>query len=307
MDQKNILILLKRLLGNYKKHKGEEYSFVCPQCNHPEYKKKLQINLKTQKYQCWVCNIKGRSLYSLFKNLNVDKSHFDELKDILDDYDYSYSFDKDDQEEDTPILPKEFISLTQTSKDPDYINALHYVKSRGLTKADIIRYNLGYCSYGMYSGMVIIPSYDEKGQLNYFVGRSFYEGGFKYKNPEYSKNVIGFGSFVNWNFPIIIVEGVFDAMAVKRNAIPLLGKSVPNTLIDRIMLENPEEVYIALDGDALDSAIEVCETFYFNDITVKYIEMGEEDPSSLGFDKMWKLIDTATPLDFRSLVEMKIG
>jgi hypothetical protein len=47
------------------------------------------------------------------------------------------------------------------------------LKSRGITKNDIEKYNIGYCETGRYAKMIIIPSYDENGQLNYFTGRSF--------------------------------------------------------------------------------------------------------------------------------------
>ena len=36
--------------------------------------------------------------------------------------------------------------------------------------------------------------------------------------------------YINWEEPIILVEGVFDAMAVKRNVIPLFGKLVLDKL-----------------------------------------------------------------------------
>jgi hypothetical protein len=32
-------------------------------------------------------------------------------------------------------------------------------------KDDIFKYNLGYCKTGIYSNMIIIPSYNEKGDL----------------------------------------------------------------------------------------------------------------------------------------------
>ncbi len=37
---------------------------------------------------------------------------------------------------------------------------------------------------------------------------------------------IPFEIFINWNSPIIRCEGMFDAISIKRNAIPLLGKNI---------------------------------------------------------------------------------
>ena len=53
-----------------------------------------------------------------------------------------------------------------------------------------------------------------------------------------------FENQINWDEPITLVEGVFDAMAVKRNAIPILGKFIPKTLNDSIYKGSYEYQYI---------------------------------------------------------------
>jgi hypothetical protein len=52
-------------------------------------------------------------------------------------------------------------------------HALAYLKKRNVTKQDILKYNIGYCDSGQYNNMIIIPSYDSTGRLNYFTARSF--------------------------------------------------------------------------------------------------------------------------------------
>ena len=98
--------------------------------------------------------------------------------------------------------------------------------NRGIRPADIVKYNIGYCEGGEYSNRIIIPSYDSEGVLNYFVSRAIYDGPMKYKNPKVSKDVIGFDLFINWKEPIVLCEGVFDAITIRRNAIPLFGKTI---------------------------------------------------------------------------------
>ena len=80
--------------------------------------------------------------------------------------------------------------------------------------------------------------------LNYFVGRSFYDTSFKHKNPDVSKDVVGFEMFVNWDLPIVICEGVFDAMAVRMNSIPLFGKSPQSQLQKKILGNGVKKVYL---------------------------------------------------------------
>ena len=93
--------------------------------------------------------------------------------------------------------------------NPLYRKVEQYVKDRGITQEDIIRYNLGYCDSGIYSNRIIIPSYDRDNRLNYFIRSVFDEEKFKYKNP-ISKNVTIFENQINWKEPITLTEGVFD-------------------------------------------------------------------------------------------------
>ena len=63
--------------------------------------------------------------------------------------------------------------------------------------------------------------------LDYFVARSFEkEPSRKYDAPSSDKNIIGFENMINWNIPVVLCEGAFDAIAIKRNAIPLFGKNI---------------------------------------------------------------------------------
>ena len=73
---------------------------------------------------------------------------------------------------------------------------------------------------------------------------------FKHKNPQVSKDIVGFELHINWNYPVCLVEGAVDAIAIKRNAIPLFGKTIPDQLKHRIIENNVKTIYICLDKDA---------------------------------------------------------
>ena len=50
-----LLAILEKVLGNSYQLKNGENAFYCPLCHH--HKKKMQVNLETQKWHCWVCNM----------------------------------------------------------------------------------------------------------------------------------------------------------------------------------------------------------------------------------------------------------
>jgi len=299
---KKLQTLLESLLNRGRTLQNDEISFHCPCCNH--YKKKLQVNLRTQMWQCWVCGIKGRSIYHLFKKLKASKMHFEKLQEFSD---YVPIKSKKKTYDDLS-LPAEFKTFLNVEKgNPEFHNALGYLRKRGLTREDILRYNIGYCESGPYNKMVIIPSYNKDGMLNFFTGRSYYkDASFKHKNPQVSKDVIGFELYINWNLPITIVEGAFDALAIKRNAIPLFGKIVLEKLKKAVVENRVKNINIALDRDARAKALQCCEYFINNGVTVTLVDLEEQDPSDLGFSNITNIIQNSNTLTPYQLMEQKI-
>jgi hypothetical protein len=110
---------------------------------------------------------------------------------------------------------------------------------------------MGYCPDGKYKQRIIIPSFDMKGNINYFIARSYTSGEWqKYKNPPAEKDFIFNDLYLDWDKDITIVEGVFDAI-VAHNAIPLLGSTLrENSYIFQKIVDKCDKIYIALDSDA---------------------------------------------------------
>tara|TARA_Y100000741_G_scaffold328916_1_gene282445 strand:+ start:1825 stop:2766 length:942 start_codon:yes stop_codon:yes gene_type:complete len=306
-DKSVIINILDEVLGVGTSLKGNEQSHHCPFCHH--HKKKLQINLDTQQWHCWVCDAKGRKIQTLLRKLQVDSSKIKKIYEIYGD-DYIVSTTSTDEEKVELRLPSEFKSLLDTPKgiNPLYRKVEQYVKNRGITKEDIIRYNIGYCDGGIYNNRIIIPSYDSDNRLNYFIARSVYEEEkFKYKNPPVSKNVTIFENQINWKEPITLTEGVFDAMAVKRNAIPLLGKFIPKTLMDSIYKNGVKKISVILDKDAQEQALYYVNYFMNNGITVTNVLPTEKDASDMGFSKINKKLKTSESTGFSDIISQKLS
>ena len=117
----------------------------------------------------------------------------------------------------------------------------------------------------------------------------------------------GFDLYINWDLPVILCEGAFDAMAIKRNAIPLFGKKISSTLMKKILTSNCNKIYLALDEDALKDALEHAKKLMGYGKRVYFIEMGDKDPSELGFEQFTQLLHSAEELTMSSLVRKKLA
>lgn len=301
-----VITILDSALGVGTSLKDNEQAHHCPFCHHP--KKKLQINLNTQKWHCWVCDARGSRISSLLRKLKVNGKDIQRIKDIYGDDDYNYNPTEDYPEK--LELPKEFKQLSQKPKsiNPPYNHAITYLKRRGIGMDLIIKYNIGYCDSGDYGGRIIIPSYDENGELNYFIARSFYEDErMKYKNPPVSRNVIMFENHINWNEDITLVEGGFDAFSVRRNVIPLLSKFILPKLKSKLKEMGVRKINLLLDPDAVSSSIKHTEYFLKNGITVNNIILKDGDAGELGFEKINGIIKESKETKWDDLILTKIN
>jgi DNA primase len=307
MNNDALIFLIDSVLSKGKSTSKGNRAYHCPECKH--HKLKLEVNLNEtsphfQFYQCWVCGFKGKKLSTLFKKLEVDSNKINQLK-LLVKTDSKQVEVVDDKKVE---LPKEFISLINPPlNNLSAKKALHYLKSRGLIKEDIIKYNIGYCEFGTFSNMIIIPSYDAEGNINYFTARNFDKNSsIKYRNPDVSRDIIGLELFINWNVPITLCEGMFDAIAIKRNVIPLLGKTIQNSLMKKIINSSVKKIYIALDKDAIKQALNFCEILINEGKEVYLVDLNEKDPSNMGFEKFTNEIQNTLPLTFSNLLEKKL-
>ena len=302
-----VVALVNSVLGHGKPTARGNQAHTCPFCHHT--KPKLEINFDEnatyyQKWHCWVCDKKGSKLMSLFKAIDAPQDKINELRSLVGASRVITTTEKSG----TIELPKEFKPLFQiTEKDILGRHALAYLKKRGISKHDILKYNIGYCEGGVYNKMIIIPSYSTEGKLNYFVARNFDPNSpVKYKNPPLSKNIVPFEVFINWSSPLVLCEGPFDALAIKRNAIPLLGKHIQENLMKRIVTSTVKQIYIALDKDAMKDALRFAEMLLNEGKEVYLVDLKDKDPSEMGFEKFTSLIQNTHPMSQYDLMAKKL-
>ena len=308
--QSQLITLLDKVLGQsaYLRNvqKGTEAVYYCPFCHHP--KKKLEINTSTQSWHCWTCNAAGKSIRSLFRKLKVNRVYYSELYKIVGKPEFvkNQQFFGERQQEST--LPEEFLPLSKPSKSMEFGNAISYLRSRGVTRDDILRYNIGYAEQGEFRQRIIIPSYDKDGNLNFFSSRVYYDNdAIKYKNPPWSKDIVGFELFVNWDEPITIVESAYNAITIRRNVIPLFGKIIPPILKERIIENGVNRINVCLDKDAEQESLKLCEYLLSIETEPYFVELTKKDPNEIGFEKMNNLISNSILVDFSFLIKKKMS
>jgi DNA primase len=312
MENAALLILLESVLGKGQKTSKGNYSFKCPFCSH--HKNKMEINSitnakKENPWHCWVCEAKGKTIKSLFKQIKVPDNKLAELNMIIVPGKYDTQIINNTLLE----LPKEFIQLSNTTQldrltQIEAKHALKFLRKRGLTLDDIVKYNIGFCKDGKYGQRVIIPSYDEFGSLNYFIARDYTEQqSQKYKNPPVdAKSAIGWELYINWDAPIVLVEGMFDALTIKRNVIPLFGKIIHEKLMKKLVASSVNRIYIALDPDAIKNALKYCEQLMAYGKEIYLVELTGKDANEIGFEQFLNTIENTQPLNFQSLLMKKL-
>ena len=112
--------------------------------------------------------------------------------------------------------------------------------------------------------------------------------------------------FINWDEPIVLVEGVFDAIAIRNNAIPLLGKFPSKTLVKRLVEKQVKTIYVALDEDAKQDAIKLSKFLMDYGIETYLLNMRDKDPSELGFSKFWEIVKNTKQSTFSDIIKGRL-
>jgi len=78
--------LVNGVLGTGKRTARGNQSYTCPFCHH--HKPKLEVNFTENteginQWACWACGKKGKTIRSLFKQVQVDASYFQELSKLV--------------------------------------------------------------------------------------------------------------------------------------------------------------------------------------------------------------------------------
>ena len=273
------LSILHNILGkSYKSN--EEHLFACPYCGH--HKNKFSVNVEKNVYKCWICDARGKNLLRVIRRFGSfsQQERWKELsghREDLGEFDRLFEVEVVvEQREQVLEMPQGFRSLTRGLGDKSSLRALKYLSERGIDKYDILKWKMGFTTEGSFRNRIIIPSFNQNGDLNYFIARTFSDDYRRYMNPPVSRNIIFNELYVDFEEEVTIVEGVFDAIKAY-NAVPILGSTIRETSkLFRKIVNNDTPVLLALDPDARKKSEAIKRLFLKYGIEVREVEYTDE-------------------------------
>lgn len=317
--EKEKLKLLKKIL-NYGYRQKNEHLFFCPLCPIPHHKAKLSVNLVKNKFHCWICNAGGESVYYLIKrfgtfSLQQEWLSYTKEKDISDFNIFSGKNQRTESIKTEVQIPEEYTSLSFVDySHKDFLEIIkcrnYLIEKRKLSELDIIKWRIGICLDGYYKNRIILPSYDSTGRLNYFVSRGYDTRTFPtYLLPDIDRDII-FNEFdIDWKKDVVLTEGVFDAIVIEQNGVPLLGSSIRENsrLFNKLVLSDGD-IYLALDEDAYKKQIKIIKMFLEYGKDVYYINtFGYKDVGKMTKQEFKKRKEKALKITFRNYNKLSFG
>ena len=245
-----------------------EFCIRCPFCGDSPSHSHLYINIENNWFHCFYCGKGGPA-----SCLGIKMGDLPE---------FTYT---------TPVVHP--FNLDEFSKVVPGTLAYSYLTMRGVTDEEILSRNMRFSLSGKYYGRVIVPI-KEANRVVCMVARSF----LPVIEPKYlfpstgetlltsSNSLFGYDLLVKAS-SVIIVEGVFDALAVMRKtklpAVALMGKQLKEGQKNKLHQIDVERYYVMLDADAFSENVTVSRTlaaYLPNRVYVCELKRGDPDVAS---------------------------
>lgn len=257
------------------------YTTCCPFCavitGRPDVKFKLSFHPGKGVYHCYRCETAGRASFDWLGGVAKEGPSTE--------YRPTPSISK----------PDGFVRITDSGVMVRPYRA--YLEGRGMLGA-AQNVGAGACLSGRYAGRVVIPMLDDQGDWIGFTARAVFPG----MTPKYlmppgmdRKHLLWGKAHLRPNDtePVVLVEGVFDALPLYPVGVASFGKAVTDEQID-VLLSLNRPIVICLDGDAWEESRALAARFWLRgreDTRWCKLPPGE-DPGTLGH-RVWEFIQPA--------------
>lgn len=297
---------------------GNNITVWCPVCASPEgSKKKLSIRLDDDVNHCWVCGWGARTLlpliikYGTAEEVHEYREKF--LPEVIDVTKYKTSQETVEADKILAKLPSDFklLAFNTKTRDPDVKSVKRYVESRGITERELWYWRIGTSNDPALRRRAIIPSFDSKGALNYYVARAIDKVSYmKYTNADGDSIDIIFNELnIDWSKRLTIVEGAFDLIKCRGNATCVLGSNISekSALFTQLLIhETP--VVLALDNDMQGKTQKIAKFLKQYNIDVWIAQLGnKKDPGEMTFAETDLAIANAQPWTWKNFLTFKLN
>jgi hypothetical protein len=262
---------------------AEWIRIACPWCGHEtKNKRNMSVAQESSYYFCHRCQVKG------FYAPKVRTLETIKVAPAL-------QFDDDDISMKLPWEFKPLHMTPQLREDEEYWD---YVVGRGVHPETIVEFGIGYCATGFYARSVVVPFY--RGQsLVGFVAKNLDDGQYRYPKGFRREFVFFNHNRMYDDAPVVVVEGVFDALPHVPHTIATLGK--PTHYHIKMIEDNHESgifdgkvYYFMLDGDARAENWAAVQRLKLKGVPARLVKVPSgKDPGNLSVDEFYSLIQEA--------------
>lgn len=289
----------------------------CPNCGKPD---KFTVSPEKGLAHCYSCHWgKGTSVYHLLAEWEGLEVH--EVKEIIQRKRWLGDLEpiplvsrkeeekEAEKEEGPPPLDweRDFFDPLKP-KHLEGRAARKYLRTR-LTDEEIAEFRIRYGHedargpWDVFHNRVCVPII-ERGEVVYFVGRAISsKSKLRYRNPKKiwtrkssSQVLFGLDTAANYD-PVVVVEGVFDAIRTGPWAVALLGKTLSDVQGNLLHRRGVERVVALFDADVPEDERAKLDTqlkdFFRKVYWVPPEVLGAKDPGSLERDEILEAIDHA--------------
>lgn len=284
------------------------YSFDCPRCFK---KRKAAIHPLYKQVKCWVCSYKENIVYFLSQEL--DKTPIEIISYInsrstsssltLYNYNNTVKYDYDKIVETFVELPEGFKLLSEGDNVIGNRVRNYLGKIRGFNIEYLCSLGFGYIDDpdSDYFGFILIP-FIKRGCLYYYICRCFINENIRYKNPPADLFSLGKSQLL-WNEDalltqdrLFVMEGVFSALAMGSEGVAIMGKTVSNFQLKKLIESNAKEIVICLDANTEKESWEFAYQLLPYKDTVKMLMLAEGDPDEMGTEHILTLYHQTKPI-----------
>jgi len=274
------------LVAAFVAERGDDRAWLripCPWCGHENLSKRnMSVSQDSGYFYCHRCQEKG-----FYKKRN-EQDWFIPPVDIVVE-----------AKAPTITLPEEFTPLSERPKAGSDFLFWNYVVGRNVHPDTIVDCGLGYCTHGFYRDCLVVPLWDGE-KLSGFVARNVKDRSYRYPKG-FQREISMFNKDRLWDDePIVVVEGVFDAMPHYPHAVAVLGK--PSKEHKKLLASVRKRVYIMLDGDARAESWALAQLLKVQGIDAIYVPVASgKDPGDATHEEFLRSIQQASEEVCRSM------